>query len=340
MLAWSELARLVEAAGRVRLSTHVRPDGDALGSELGMAALLEQKGKSVEILNPSGVPERYRFLDPPGTRFASIDVDPAPDEEPDLWIILDTGTYSQLPGLHDLLRTTTAKKVVIDHHRTQDDLGALSLVDGDSSACGMLVYEAFHELGGVLTADAANALFLAIATDTGWMRHPNSTPEVFAALGDLVRHGADPAALFRAVYERNSPGRMRLLATLLQKIEFAAGSSFAYASISQAEIAAAGAHPMDTEDFITYPMSIAGVDAAVLLIEQRGGASAKASFRSRTGLDCSKLAERFGGGGHRAAAGATLTMPLAEALQTVVAAVLAALPVPAETTPAAGGPAA
>src|SRR6186713_525767 len=111
MLAWSELERLVEAAGRVRLSTHVRPDGDALGSELGMAALLEQKGKSVEILNPSGVPERYRFLDPPGTRFASIDVDPAPDEEPDLWIILPTGTYSQLPGLHNLLRTTTAKKV-------------------------------------------------------------------------------------------------------------------------------------------------------------------------------------------------------------------------------------
>jgi phosphoesterase RecJ-like protein len=325
MLPWDELKRLIDQSQNVLLTTHVRPDGDALGSELAMAELLEQNGKRVAILNPSPTPDRYRFVDADGTRIHAIGPGAEPPFQPDLILVLDTGAWAQLPGLDSLLRTTSAAKVVIDHHKTQDDLGALQLVDSEASACGMLVYEAYKRYGGTVTATAANSLFLAISTDTGWMRHPNATSEVFAALAELVRLGAQPTAIYRALYETNSVGRLRLLGTMLSRIRLSLNGRLASAAVSLADISAAGAHPMDTEEFIAYPMSMTGVEAAVVLIEQKGGAATKVSFRSRCRLDCSRLAQRFGGGGHAAAAGATVALPLDDVVPAVLSAAEQAL---------------
>jgi bifunctional oligoribonuclease and PAP phosphatase NrnA len=325
MLDWEEFRRRVDAANHVLLTTHVRPDGDALGSELAFRRLLLSKGKRVSIFNPGTTPPRYRFLDPTGNVVGFLSpTTPGPPAPPDLFVVLDTGTWSQLPGLKPLFDDSSAPKVVVDHHETQDDLAALRIVDVKQAACGMLVYQAFKEFEVPIDEEAAEALFIAVSTDTGWMHHPNAGPEVFRALAEFVARGAKPHRIYRALYETNSLSRLRLLGRVLDKIKLLRGGSVATVSVTQIDIAEVGAHPMDTEDFIVYLMSLAGVEAAVLFIEQKDRQTTKASFRSRGLLDCSKLAERFGGGGHKPAAGATIQRPLVETESMVLEAVLQA----------------
>lgn len=319
MLAWQEFAKKVDEAERVLLTTHVRPDGDALGSELGMADLLIQKGKEVEILNASPTPPRYWFMDPgdpPRVKFLQMGVS-APPWEPDLIVILDTGTWSQLAELGPYIKQSAAPKVVIDHHVSQDELGALRLVDTSAAACGMLVYEAFHQLHGELTPASAAALFVAIAMDTGWMRHSNCSTEVFAALGDLLHHGAQPSQLYRQLFECNRVERLKLLGIMLERIKLIADGKLAYSHVLWQDIIDVGAHPMETEDLINFPMSLEGAEGALIFIGQSEGGT-KVSFRSQGKLDCSELASRFGGGGHRAAAGASLSLPVEQAMATVL----------------------
>jgi len=319
MLDWAEFRRLVDAADRIMLTTHVRPDGDALGSELAMRRLLLAKGKEVAIFNPSSTPPRYRFLDPTGNVVGFLsEATPAPPWSPDLFIVLDTGTWSQLPGLRPSFESSNAPKVVVDHHQTQDDLGALRIVDVTQAACGMLVDQAFDEFDVEIDEEAATALFIAVATDTGWMHHPNAGPEVFQSLGKFVARGAKPNHIYRSLYEANSLARLRLLGRVLDKIKLRNDGTLATVTVTQADIAAVNAHPMDTEDFIVYLMSLSGVETAALFIEQKDRRTTKVSFRSRGDVDCSKLAERFGGGGHKPAAGATVNMPLEEAEPAVV----------------------
>ena len=136
MLDWNEFRRRVDAANHVLLTTHVRPDGDALGSELAFRRLLIGKGKRVSIFNPGTTPPRYRFLDTSGELIGFLSpTNSAPPAEIDLFVVLDTGTWSQLPGLRPIFEASKAPKVVVDHHQTQDDLGALRIVDVKQAAC-------------------------------------------------------------------------------------------------------------------------------------------------------------------------------------------------------------
>lgn len=325
MLAWQELAEAISEAETVLLTTHVRPDGDALGSELAMADLLVQKGKEVEIFNASPTPQRYSFLDPDGSKIGfQTDGKGLPKQTPDLLIVLDTGTWSQLAGLAEYVKQSDARKIVIDHHQSQDDLGALRLVDTRAAACGMLVHEAFEQLQGQMTTQAATALFVAITMDTGWLRHSNASSEVFRVCGELVQAGAKPFELYRDLFEQNSTQRYGLLSRMLQRITTQADGRLATSFVTQADIHESGAHPMDTEDFINYLMSLRGVETAVLFIEQQNGGT-KVSFRSRGGLDCSSVAEQFGGGGHKPAAGATLSEPLHQVRATILPAAESAM---------------
>lgn len=325
MLAWHELSVLLAEAETVLITSHVRPDGDSLGSALAMADLLIQKGKEVEIFNPSPTPARYEFLDPEFARVRFLlNGDERPKLDPDLILILDTGTWSQLAGFADYIRASKAKKVVIDHHVSQDDLNALRIVDVGAAATGVLIAKAFRELGGVITASTATALFAAIAMDTGWMHHANSSVEVFELMAMLTAKGARPHEIYQLLFERNRIERMRLLGLMLERLSTDVDGRLAYSYISWDDIMAMQAHPMETEDFINYPMGLRGVEVGLLFIGQRDGGT-KVSFRSRGKVDVSAVAGQFGGGGHRPAAGASLTMPLEEAREQVLAATIHAM---------------
>lgn len=330
-LDWSQFLDFVRTPQRFLLLTHVRPDGDALGSQLGMADLLEQLGKSVRVVIGSNLPDRYRFMDPTKRVERYI---PSNDcfRTAEAIIVLDTGTWNQLGDCGSPLRAATVPKLVVDHHRTQDDLGAVRLVDIAAEATGRLVYEAFRAADKHPSPAAASSLFVALAMDTGWFRHSMTSAATFALAGYLTAHGANPSVLHEQLYECNTLGRLRLQGKMLERLELACAGRVAITEIRTVDYVATASRPQDTEDFVQILRTIAGVEVGLLLIEQLDG-NVKVSFRSRPTVDVSTLAEQFGGGGHKQASGATLAGALADAKQRVLAAVTAALPPLTLTTP-------
>jgi phosphoesterase RecJ-like protein len=323
---WTPLADLIETHDRFLVTTHVRPDGDALGSEVGMAGFLRQKGKDVRVVNVSLTPPRYDFLDPDGTIFEHFGTTVAPGDLADreVLIILDLSSWGQLGDMAGFVREFPGRRVVIDHHVSGDDLGAIVLKDTTAEATGALVVRAVRALGGTLTPEVATGLLTALAMDTGWFRHPNTSPETLRMAAELVESGAAIDGIYRLLFERNTLGRLRLMGETLSGLRTDADGRIAYATVTRESIVRTGAVPPDTEDLVDFTVSLGGVEVGLLFLEQARGA-VKVSFRSRDGLDVASLAGQFGGGGHRAAAGAMLPGPVAECVDRVLAAVREAL---------------
>jgi phosphoesterase RecJ-like protein len=183
---------------------------------------------------------------------------------------------------------------------------------------------ALQALGGTLTREIATGLLTAIAMDTGWFRHTNTRPRTLRLTADLIESGADIASIYQQLFERNTLGRLRLMGETLSGLRTDLGGKIAYATISRDDLARTGAIPQDSEDLVDFTVSMQGVELGILLIEQaRGGV--KISFRSRSGLDCARLAATLGGGGHRAAAGATVPGTINDAVERVLQVVRQAL---------------
>jgi phosphoesterase RecJ-like protein len=321
---WSPFVDLVRRHQRFVLTTHVRPDGDGLGSMLALADVLQAPplSKMVRMTVASVLPPRYDFLDP-ARRIRRFEPPGEVYRDTDAVIVLDTGTWNQLGDFGIFLRSLPVVKAVIDHHLTQDDLGALRLVDTTAEATGRLVYEAILALGAPLAAPSAHSLFVALAMDTGWFRHNNTTPATYTLASDLVRAGARPTEAYECLFEQNTFGRLKLMGLVLSRLQVAHRGLVAHTEIRRDDYATTGAVPQDSEDLVNYTRSVGGVEVGLLFMEQpRGGV--KVSFRSRR-VDVARLAERFGGGGHRLASGAILETSLDEARRRVLAAVGEAL---------------
>ncbi len=303
---WSPFLEIVAASRRFVLTSHVRPDCDALGSELALAAALEKLGKEVVICNAFAVPPNYRFIDPAGKlRQLGVDIHAAELDGFEVLIILDTSAWVQLGAMGDVVRSTPMRKVVIDHHVSGDDLGAELLKDSHAEATGRLVVEAADALGVALTPQIAQWAFAALATDTGWFRFSSTSAGTLHLAGRLVAAGADPARLYKDLYEEAPLGRLKLTGRTLARATTELSGRLIYTWIERCDFEAAGAVPSDSEDMINMLLSVGGTQVAVILVEQSSGGF-KVSFRSRCELDCSQLASQFGGGGHKKAAGAFL----------------------------------
>jgi phosphoesterase RecJ-like protein len=320
---WSPFVNFVRRHQNFLLTTHVRPDGDGLGSMLALASVLRRMGKEVRLTVASTIPPRYRFLDPAG-HIQRLNLPGEEFRKADAVVILDTGTWNQLGDFGTFLRSQSSSKAVIDHHLTQDDLGAVRFVDVKAEATGRLVYEAIGALGEPLDAEAATALFVAVAMDTGWFRHANAEAKTFALTADLIRAGAQPEVLYDKLFESNSLGRLRLTGLVLSRMQVTHGGKVAHTEIRRTDYEATGATPQDSEDMVNYTRSVEGVEVGLLFMEQPKG-GVKVSFRSRAAVDVARIAEQFGGGGHRLASGATVDAPLDEARDRVLKSVAAAL---------------
>jgi bifunctional oligoribonuclease and PAP phosphatase NrnA len=422
---WTPLADLIETHDRFLVTTHVRPDGDALGSEVGMAGLLRQKGKDVRVVNSSPTPPRYDFLDPNRSLFehfqpndASTKADKGSEATRDTltsardtalrssvvgelaceanllalnaaiegararpndtefvgdvrkltdlvnttaqqtgdlakkslaaaqnaeslldWtgrvtrdqlsdrevaIILDLSSWNQLGDMAEFIRQFPGPRVIIDHHVSEDDLGATVFKDSTAEATGILVMQAIAALGGSYTPEVAAGLLTAIAMDTGWFRHSNTRASTLRAVAELIDAGARADDIYRKLFDRNTLGRLKLMGATLSGMQTDLGGKIAYATISLPDLVRTGAIPPDSEDLVDYTVSMRGVEIGMLFIEQaRGGV--KVSFRARNGLDVSRLAAQFGGGGHREAAGATVPGSMDETVERVLEVVRAVL---------------
>jgi phosphoesterase RecJ-like protein len=322
-LDWAPFVNLVRQHQRFLLTTHVRPDGDGLGSMLALADALEQLGKSVRTVVASTVPPRYNFLDP-ARRIQRFGLPGNEYRDSDAVIVLDTGTWNQLGDFGALLRELACPRAVIDHHLTQDDLGAARFVDTSAEATGRLVHEAVTALGTPLSPTAAHCLFVAVAMDTGWFRHRNTTSATLTLAASLVESGARPTEAYESLFEENSLGRLRLTGLVLSRMQVAHDGLVAHTEIHRGDYESTGAVTQDSEDLVNYTRSVSGVEVGLFFMEQpRGGI--KVSLRSRSRIDVARIAEQFGGGGHRLASGCVLDTTLEEARRRVLAAVKAAL---------------
>lgn len=326
-LDWSPLVEFLQSHDRPLLMTHVRPDADGLGSQLALHDALTAIGKQPRVAIASKLPPRYEFMDPDRKRIEDFRPGTAANfADRDCVVILDTGTWNQLNGFGDWLKASPLPRAVVDHHRTQDDLGGLQLVDTTAEATGRLAYEITRALGAPIGPAAANHLFMALATDTGWFRHPNTTPATFALASELTALGANPTELYERLYEAAPLGRLKLTGIAMERLQVRCGGRVAFTEIALKDYATSGSVPGDTEDLINFPRSVMGVEVALVFIEQPDGGT-KISFRSRA-LDVSKLAEQFGGGGHKLASGARTNRPVSETRDAVLAAVTTALAAP------------
>lgn len=319
---WTPFVHLVHRQQRFLLTTHIRPDADGLGSMRALAEVLQLHDKEVRQVVASVLPNRYDFLIEghierfhlPGDAWRGTDA----------VIVLDTGTWNQLGDFGTFLKSLTVEKMVIDHHPSQNDLGAVPLVDTTAEATGRLVFEAITALGAPLPEQAANSLFAAVAMDTGWFRHSNTTAATFTLVAELVKAGARPQTLYEQLFERNSLPRLKLMGLAMDRLCMDCNGQVAYTEIHRGDYAATGAVPADTEDLVNFTRSLAGVEVGLFFMEQpRGGV--KVSFRARSRVDVGKLAEQFGGGGHRLASGAIVEGPLVEVRPLVLEVVRAAL---------------
>ena len=303
---------------RVCLTTHVNPDGDGLGSEVGLALLLRALGAQVSFPHPTPTPSRYDFLFEglPGldkTREAVKELRRA-----DLIIVLDIADLGRLGMLAETVKERGVTVACVDHHVSKGDLPpGPRYVDADAAATGELIRELARANGWELTAEAARALYVAIVTDTGGFRFSNTKARTLRAAADLLECGIDPEAVYVELYSKAPEGRVRLMAEALQTLVVEHDIGIAWVTIPPGALERYKVDPDDLDGVVEYARSIDGVRLGMLFREIAGG-RIKVSFRSIGGVDVAKLAGQFQGGGHAKAAGASLPGALADVQATVL----------------------
>ena len=317
----SDIIDIVERHSRFLITTHVRSDGDAIGSEMAAWSVLRSYGKDVQVVNDGAVPRVFQFLDPDGI----IETDPtAARQDAEVALVLDA---TSLERVGDVAKHVPAAALLvnIDHHVSNEQFGAANYVDGHASSTGEMLYRLMKQAGAAPALAALEALYTAIITDTGRFTHPNTTPEALEAAADLVRAGVAPAKIAGLVY-RSEPAELALLrGKASSTLELFEDGQIATMHLTRQMFEETGVDPIDTQEFADLPRSLAGVEAGILFRELDEPGKVKVSFRSRDKVDVNAVAARFGGGGHVRASGCTVDGGLDAAMATVVAAVADAL---------------
>ncbi len=322
--------------GRIMILSHARPDGDALGAMGAMKRILESSGRSATAFVYEDVPPRYRFLDDACrfTRWQPLQPD-ALDAQFDGVVILDTCSWAQLEPVAEYLKASSLTRVVVDHHATGEDLSGhgsddLYVIDASAASTCAMLYEWSETTHWKINAVVAEALFTGLVTDTGWFRFSNTDARTLRAAAALVDKGVRPEVLYPRLYASYSPARVRLMAEMLATLEFHANGAVAVMSLTQDMFKRTGASSAETEDLVNEPLS-AGPVAVSVLLSDPGDGEIRVSFRSKSpemigrDVDVAAVAGRFGGGGHRRAAGVRVRGRLPEVRGRVTAAVVAAL---------------
>ncbi len=320
-LDWASLLTLLESRQKFVLTSHVRPDCDALGSELGLAGILAARGKDVRIVNAQATPANLAWIDP-SKKIESLacGVKPADLADRDLLIVLDTSAWAQLGAMGDVAKSMRDRVLVVDHHVSEDDICDMWFKDTSAEATARIVYEIGLRLRVPLTPEIATPIYAGLSTDTGGFRFPSVSGESFRVAARLVDAGANPTFVYRELFEQDSLARLRLVGRTLAGATTFHDGRVIFSQVRQKDIKEVGAIPADTEDLINLTLAVKGTELAAILIEQPDG-RIKVSFRSRGPVDCSALAGRFGGGGHKAAAGTIIDGPFEAAHERIRVAV-------------------
>jgi bifunctional oligoribonuclease and PAP phosphatase NrnA len=293
----ASLQKLCDRHERFLVISHVRPDGDAYGSTLGLALSLRAMRNDVQVVNADGLSPLFEFL--PGSKGLTATLPGAP--EPDRLIIaVDCADEKRLGAVFD--QWQRAPDVNIDHHVSNPGYAKLNLVDPDSPATAQVLHEIITGLKWPLTPDVAANLYVGIMTDTGNFRYRQTTAHTFEVAARLVSAGADPTDLAEGCYQSFRAERLLLLREVFNAIHFANQERVAWFVMTPETYARSGARPDETEGLIEYLQAVKTVEVAFLLESLPDGFT-RASMRSRGKVDVQQICREFGGGGHRLAAG-------------------------------------
>jgi phosphoesterase RecJ-like protein len=337
---------LIENSRNVLVTTHTRPDGDACGCVMALTEVLRGLGKTVRPLLLSPLPDWYTFLFDEkvpvlGEDVRTEDLAGSAFGEIDLVIIVDTNSYSQLPQFENYLKQSTVPVLVIDHHVAADRIGHVQITDESAAAAGLVLRDFLLHTGWPIPKKAAEGLFVAIATDTGWFHLRNTDSRVFRHCADLIDRGVNANDLYRKLYQSFSYPRFKLMVAMLNTVELHFDGRYASQYLRRADFERTGAAYRDTENLINEGQRLGSVSVSALFIELRDG-RIRCSLRSRpvhqvpagasaetphgvtpsdveagAAVDVNDIARQFGGGGHKMAAGTYLPAPLEHAMQLI-----------------------
>ncbi|MFN8337373.1 MAG: DHH family phosphoesterase [Cyclobacteriaceae bacterium] len=306
---------------QVVIVTHHKPDADALGSSLGLAGYLRKKGHSVTVITPSDYPEFLHWM--PGNA-GVLALDKGNEKlihdkinAAEIIFCLDFSALKRIQDLTEVVRNSSAKKAMIDHHLDPEDFADFVKWDVRSASTAQLIFNLIRELGDeqLIDADIADCLYAGLMTDTGSFRHSNTHHEEFAVAGELVRLGADPSKVSKLIYDNNTLERLRLMGFVLsEKLKVLPEYRTAYMTLSADELKRLGSQTGDTEGLVNYGLSIKGIKLSVMIHERKD--SVKLSLRSLGEFSVNEMARRhFEGGGHRNASGGSSSLSLDQTLQ-------------------------
>ncbi len=305
---------IVKRNQRFLLTTHIRADGDGIGSEVALYHALVGMGKTARIVNDSLVPHIYKFIVPASGMYVYPEL---PQERAEVVIALDSPTLERLGKIQEII-PENALIINIDHHISNECFGKINWVAESACATGEIVLTLLNEMKIAITPDIATALYVSIVTDTGRFTHSNTTPEALRAAAFLIEHGARHAEVSKNVYNMNPFNLTQLHAYVLNTIKLHASNLIATAWMTKEMLEKTHVNAIDTHEFADIPASIDGVTIGVFLREMTKPNWVKVSLRSRNGFDVNHIAKNFGGGGHKYAAGCEIQGNIAEAQQLIL----------------------
>ncbi len=307
--SFKSLKKIISESKKIILTTHLIPDGDAIGSEFAMYNYLLKKGKKVSIINHSYTPDSYQWQDKKGIIKVFRE---NPDKytklinNADLIIILDTNEYSRTKSMEAVLKNSPAKKAVIDHHLgTQFDLFDVVVNDTNYPATGELLYDYFSfDNKKFINKFIAVNLYVGILTDTGSFRYPRTTQKTFLICADLISRGADPVYIYDMVYGQLNTGKIKLLGRFINSLTYHLKGKLILGIVTMQDFKDYHSDVQDVDGFSSFIMSVKNIKAGIVIVERNDGI--KLSFRSKGNINMRSFAAEFGGGGHKNASGASL----------------------------------
>jgi phosphoesterase RecJ-like protein len=299
----SQIRDAVMSRQRFLITSHARPDGDSIGSQLAMAFALDALGKQTRIINADRAPEHYYEF--PGLNRIEIAAEVPADAVADAVIVMECGDLDRTG-----VRGFEGRYIInVDHHAGNRMYGAINWFDESAAACGEMVYDVIAALGVPMSLEIATHIYLAILTDTGSFHHSNITPRTFEICRQTVEAGVNPAAMARRIFDSNSFGKLKLIGALLDRMQLLDEGRLAVLYMDDGMLGACGCTHNDTEGLINLPLTAREIQAVVFFKVAPDGA-VRVSMRSKYDVDVRMVANVYGGGGHKNAAGFTVAGPL------------------------------
>lgn len=309
---------MIQQSERFVITSHVGPDGDALGSELGLYYFLKSLGKKVTILNSTTPAKNFAFMAKnKAVRTYQEKRDRKQIDQADVAFIVDISEWGRLGLVGEHLQASKAKTICIDHHICLKQLFTHQIIDNKAGSTGELIYRLIKAMKKPLSAKIAEPLYIAALTDTGSFHYSNTSPFTHLMVAELLKYGVNPLKCYNQIYEQHSLERFKLLGEVLSQIKIECQGKLAWAIVDKKMVAKAKAEVDDCEGFVEMLRTINSVDVSIIFREENANKT-RVSLRSKESSDVYQVARKLGGGGHKRASGITLNLPLNKAFPKVL----------------------